>query len=90
MPHVSGPETPPSTAPTSPASPTTTNDFIDCEKGSVDEDDDEEVIEEVIEEVNDKVSDIPLKHRKEDGRRKLIQRSKATIHTQVNTILSPM
>ena len=75
MPHASSPETPPSTAPTSPTSPT--DDFIDLEKGSVDEDDDEEIIEEV----NEKVSDIPLKHRKEDGRRILIQRSKASIHT---------
>ena len=77
MPHASGPETPPSTAPTSPTSPTTTNNFIDCEKGSVDEDEDEEIIEEV----NEKVSDVPSKHRKEDGRRKLIQRSKATFYT---------
>ena len=76
MPQASGPETPPSTAPTSPTSPTTTNDFIDCEKGSVDEDEDEEIIEEV----NEKASDISSKHRKEDGRRKLIQRSNATTY----------
>ena len=76
MPHASGPETPPSTAPTSPTSPTTTNDFIDCEKGIVDED------EEIIEEVNEKCSqdgfsNLPSNCRKEDGRPKLVQRSKA-------------
>ena len=80
MPPTSGPETPPSTAPTSPTSPTPTNDFIDCEKGREDGDEDEEVIEEVIEEVNEKGSDISSRHRKQDGRRKLVQRSKATCY----------
>ena len=68
MPHASGPETPPSTAPKSPTSPTTTNDFIDCEKGSVDED------EEVIEEINEKGSQDGFSNY---GRPKLVQRSKA-------------
>lgn len=69
MPHASSPETPPSTAPTSPTSPNTTNDFIDCEKGSVDED------EEVIEVIDEKGSpDGFSNYRKEDGRPKLVQR----------------
>ena len=73
MPIAPGPATPPTTAPTSPTSPTNTNDFIDCEKGSIDQ-------EEVIEECDEKSSqvsfpDVPSKHRKEDGRPKLVQRS---------------
>lgn len=76
MPIASGPATPPTTAPTSPTSPTNTTDFIDCEKGSIDEED-----EEIIEECDEKNSqdgfpDIPSTHRPEDGRRKLVQRSK--------------
>lgn len=80
MPIASGPATPPTTAPTSPTSPTSTNDFIDCEKGSIDEED-----EEIIEECDEKNSqdgfpDIPSKHRQEDGRPKLVQRSKNLNH----------
>ena len=33
MPNDSGSDTPPSTAPSSPTSPTSTNALIDCEKG---------------------------------------------------------
>ena len=81
MPIAPGPATPPSTAPTSPTSPTNINDndFIDCEKGSIDEEEEEEE-EEIIEECDEKSSqvsfpDVPSKHRKEDGRPKLVQRS---------------
>lgn len=89
MPHASGPETPPFTAPTSPTSPTTTNDFIDCEKGNIDEE------EEVIEEVNEKdsqdgFSNVPSNYRKEDGRPKLVQRSKAASCACVNVMLIPL
>ncbi|CAF9917791.1 MAG: hypothetical protein ALECFALPRED_000368 [Alectoria fallacina] len=71
MPNASGPETPPWTAPTSPISPTSTDDFIDSEKGSI--------VEEIVEEWDEKGSqddspDIPSKHREEDGRLKLVQR----------------
>ena len=66
MPIASGPVTPPTTAPTSPTSPTGNDDFIDSEKGSIDE--------EIIEECDEK-SDVPSKHRAEDGRPKLVQRS---------------
>ena len=83
MPHASGPETPPSTAPTSPTSPNTTNDFIDCEKGSVDED------EEVIEVIDEKGShDGFSNYRKEDGRPKLVQRSKAASYAQIIMMLN--
>ena len=82
MPIATGPATPPSTAPTSPTSPTNTNDFIDCEKGSIieEEKEKEEEEEEIIEECDEKSSqvsfpDVPSKHRKEDGRPKLVQRS---------------
>ena len=79
MPIAPGPATPPSTAPTSPTSPTNTNDFIDCEKGSIIEEEKEEE-EEIIEECDEKSSqvsfpDVPSKHRKEDGRPRLVQRS---------------
>lgn len=89
MPNASGPATPPSTAPTSPTSPTSTNDFIDCEKGSLEEDEDEE---EIIEESSEKGSqddspDIPSKHR-EDGRPKLVQRSKDLNHTSCDQPLN--
>ena len=89
MPHASGPETPPSTAPTSPTSPTTTDDFIDCEKGIVDED------EEIIEEVNEKgsqdgFSNVPSHYRKDDGRPKLVQRSKAANHARINVMLKSL
>ena len=77
MPNASGPETPPWTAPTSPISPTSTDDFIDSEKGSI--------VEEIVEEWDEKGSqddspDIPSKHREEDGRLKLVQRSKDLYH----------
>ena len=83
MPLAPGPATPPSTVPTSPISPTSTDDFIDCEKGAID---DEEEEEEIIEECNEKgsqdnVSNIPSRHREKDGRLKLVQRSQTLSHT---------
>lgn len=85
MPIASGPATPPSTAPTSPTSLTGTNDYIDCEKGSIDE--------EVIEECDEKGSqhsspEIPSRHRQHDGRLKLVQRSKDLNDTQSDHLLN--
>lgn len=82
MPNASGPGTPPSTAPTTPTSPTGTNDFIDCEKGNVDEEKEEE---EVVEELNEDSPNIPSKHRAEDGRPKLVQRSEDLNHTYLTS-----
>ena len=90
MPIAPGPATPPSTVPTSPISPTGTDDFIDCEKGAIDDEEEEEEDEEIIEECNEKgsqdnIPNIPSRHREKDGRLKLVQRSERLSHTPMYT-----
>lgn len=84
MPHASGPETPPFTASTSLISFIIINDFIDCEKGSVDEDEDEEIIE-IIDEKGS--PDGFSNYQKENERSRLVQRSKVASYAWLNIML---